>query len=746
MGNSELEGAILSIGLCLSNVLAYSFVIEEDGSIIVRSPLRPGRINQQGHIFQPRLQHSKPSTPTAMPWWPFTTHADFRFARLALSAGMNASQIDEDLAIHHLASDSHVTFRSADELRKVQTRAERLLTPYRRVDYSVPLRGSSPTKDLIDCVVWIMPLMDWILELVLNPEIQKHLHFDSIHKLRKTDGQWVRCVDEPWTADAWSAIQARLPDDGLPICIILYADKALASSFGTKKLYPIIARLGNLPRSIRNARHGVGAGRVVGLLPVLDKAPAGVSASAFANFKCNVWHRGVEKLLDTIRMESLFGYAVELELHRSLNLEKKRWLLFPDIPIVAADLEEQFIMGCLRGTNSVCPCPRCLESGDFLFDLLRSAKLRHSKDVRELMEQAKSSNVTQTKALLHEHSYRPVDNAFMVLSERTDIYQALSYDTLHNDDLGCWGSHLWETLKDYIAENCPPGTSTDFENKIDAVPPWPDLNHYPNALRIAFSDGTKYEDLLRVVLHGTMALPDHASVLVELIRVQAEIRLLGAFEVHTEETVSRGRELVRKFDKLSKACTKRYGNKFNFPKMHMACHLFDDIWQKGAPANFSTKPSEQMHGGLRHAYGMSSKKSSTVDKEILDITQAAAAYELIQAEIDEFTNCAAVQTGEEVDKDDSEEVFHHRSGSRGRATSLELFEAKHADNAACYRLASRIKDFIFDVIPDFIGAGESFESTWDLYLTLSLSFAKLELLSVLLGFVDIINLLQSFRK
>jgi hypothetical protein len=66
---------------------------------------------------------------------------------------------------------------------------------------------------------------------------------------------------------AW---QSSLPDDGLPLNIHLYVDKSVTSSFGTKKLYPVVARLGNLPRDIRNGT-GIGGGRVVGLIPVVRK-------------------------------------------------------------------------------------------------------------------------------------------------------------------------------------------------------------------------------------------------------------------------------------------------------------------------------------------------------------------------------------------------------------------------------------------------------------------------------------------
>lgn len=80
--------------------------------------------------------------------------------------------------------------------------------------------------------------------------------------------------------------QATLPDDGLPICIVLYADKSLASSWGAKKLYPIIARLANLPRSVRNGQ-GVGGGRVVGLLPVVR-----TTSKLMKEYLCNTYTGG----------------------------------------------------------------------------------------------------------------------------------------------------------------------------------------------------------------------------------------------------------------------------------------------------------------------------------------------------------------------------------------------------------------------------------------------------------------------
>ncbi|KAG9123766.1 hypothetical protein FRC07_014025 [Ceratobasidium sp. 392] len=661
--------------------------IYEEGSISVRVQARPGRMVQQDGTMPVIRQHTPDPEATTVPWWPFITHADFRFARVALESGISASQIDEHLSIHHLASDCPLTLHNADELRRIQSRAEHLLAPYEPVEYSVPLRATNP-KDYAT--------------------FTKDLQFDSVQKFRMTEGKWLRFIDEPWTADDWPGIEATLPIDGLLIAIILYADKSLASSWGTKKLYPVIAHLANLPRHICNGR-GVGGGRVVALLPVVEKAPNGLGTTAFANFKCDIWHRGMEKLLDTIRMEAKTGYWVKLELHRAINLGKKMWRLFPAIPIIAADLEEQYVMGCERGTNARCPCPRCTILSELLANLSHSAEFRRSEDVLGMMDCARKLNVGQTEAMLQEQSYRPVLNALSVFDKRTNVFHALSYDTLHNDDLGRWGGHIWPMLKDFISEHCSRSVSNDFEARIAAVPSWPELNHYPSALSMGFSDGGKYKDLLRVVLHGAMALPVQALSLVELTRKQAEIRVLASLEVHTEETIALGHKLISNYHKISLVCNKKYGKSFDFPKNHQLVHLFDDISKKGVTANYSTKPSEQMHGRPRRAYGTSSKKSSTVDSEVLHTTHAFAVYELIQSEIEDWKKSQLDSADDQDGTDDGSDTedIHISLRSRDKPTSTDLLEIKHVADPACQNLGTRIYDIIEELDPLLIQPGHS---------------------------------------
>ncbi|KAG1851625.1 hypothetical protein DFJ58DRAFT_627450, partial [Suillus subalutaceus] len=41
---------------------------------------------------------------------------------------------------------------------------------------------------------------------------------------------------------------------------------------------------------------------------------------------------------------------------------------------------------------------------------------------------------------------------------------------------------------------------------------------------------------------------------------------------------------------------------WNFPKLHMGSHIFDDVEAKGATQNYNTKLNEKMHGSLKDSY------------------------------------------------------------------------------------------------------------------------------------------------
>lgn len=46
-----------------------------------------------------------------------------------------------------------------------------------------------------------------MLELVLDPNLQPLLQFDAVQKFCRLDNEWVRFIDEPWSADNWANTQ-----------------------------------------------------------------------------------------------------------------------------------------------------------------------------------------------------------------------------------------------------------------------------------------------------------------------------------------------------------------------------------------------------------------------------------------------------------------------------------------------------------------------------------------------------------
>jgi len=128
------------------------------------------------------------------------------------------------------------------------------------------------------------------------------------------------------------------------------------SSFGTQKGYPIIVRCANLPSEIRNGK-GIGGGAIVGWLPIVcndyssvlsiltpfiqvDETEENKGKLDSITFKRIVWHQSFQRLLESIKLHSQTGCLVVC----GDGIER---LLFPFIPILSADYEEQYVISIL---------------------------------------------------------------------------------------------------------------------------------------------------------------------------------------------------------------------------------------------------------------------------------------------------------------------------------------------------------------------------------------------------------------
>lgn len=63
-------------------------------------------------------------------------------------------------------------------------------------------RGEEMKYDLWGCDIW-----NWCLELLEDPVYVRQMRWDAIRLSRFNGQEWVRFIDEPWTANRWWILQ-----------------------------------------------------------------------------------------------------------------------------------------------------------------------------------------------------------------------------------------------------------------------------------------------------------------------------------------------------------------------------------------------------------------------------------------------------------------------------------------------------------------------------------------------------------
>ncbi|KAF9789425.1 hypothetical protein BJ322DRAFT_990294, partial [Thelephora terrestris] len=228
------------------------------------------------------VQHTHPADPE--PWLPFNTREDFEFAEIAQQSRLSKGQINALIRLFRKCIDigkEAFTFSNFNDMQKTLTLASERLPKFEKETASATYKGKLQEFD-----VYVRPVWEWIEGMLQDPDLIQHFKWDACHtsKFDAQSNSWVRFYDEPWTGDQFWNIQSDLPPGAKPLLLSLYADKSKLSTFGTKKGYPVIARCANLPVEIRNGK-GLGGGRVVGWLPVIEEDGAESGKTNYVNFK-----------------------------------------------------------------------------------------------------------------------------------------------------------------------------------------------------------------------------------------------------------------------------------------------------------------------------------------------------------------------------------------------------------------------------------------------------------------------------
>ncbi|EIW81648.1 hypothetical protein CONPUDRAFT_165732 [Coniophora puteana RWD-64-598 SS2] len=226
-----------------------------------------------------------------------------------------------------------------------------------------------------------------------------------------------------WTADAFWNLQDQIPEDRKPLTYILYADKAKLSSFGRAKGYPVVARIANLPTSIRNGE-GFGGGRVVGWLPIVKEDKRQRNKPPWAAFKNVVWHKSFERILEDIAAHSKSGCWIRCW----DDIERK---FYPRVLVLSADYEGQCVMALTRGVSSKYPCPICIIPREELSNVANRPvyPLRTRDGVIATLHKARNESRTEGEETLMAEGLRDIDNAFNAV-ESADVHRALPFSNL----------------------------------------------------------------------------------------------------------------------------------------------------------------------------------------------------------------------------------------------------------------------------------------------------------------------------
>ncbi|KAG1838310.1 hypothetical protein F4604DRAFT_1997251 [Suillus subluteus] len=614
---------------------------------------------------------------------------EFEIAELALEACLNNDQTDRLIKFCNRCASwqKKFTFQNHKDIHKRWDAVSHRTTGFTQDVISVPYDDTIRQFDLYYRDLW-----EWAADLLRDPRLFPHMVFDA-QRFSKFDGKtFIRFVDKPFTADAFWNVQSQLPPGGKPLAFVLYADKTRLSSFGTARGYPVVARLANLPVDIRNGQ-GVGSGYVVGWLPIVKEDRDHAGKPSWVNFKNTIWHESFLKILSSLASKSHTGQWFECP----DNIQ--RWF-FLIILILSADYEEQCVISLIRGIKCLWPCPVCLVPHDELLNILKCYPPQTSTHSQEVLKAARAKATAEEKEeKLKEYGLRDVINAFSTMMY-TDVHDALSWDRLHFN-VSLYHDHLWAELQKIIV------------SFYEAFPRWRNLKHLAQVMNISFADGSVYEDISKMVVYAAHEILTEDDcplgyLLLHCIRLFLELDAYAALEVHTTETISAGRHAVQAFSTylqqyIDKSADESDKN-WNFPKLHMCVHIFDNIEAKGATRNYNTKPNEKMHGSLKDSYLLRTNFRD-VAPQILRINHWQVTAESIRrhiSDLDEYESRGSKDSDDPEDSGDVDDLVslddadspHVKLGSRQAVQTFELIEDTHKEDAAFTNFRVKLNDFL----------------------------------------------------
>ncbi|KAF8132645.1 hypothetical protein K438DRAFT_1998510 [Mycena galopus ATCC 62051] len=267
---------------------------------------------------------------------------------------------------------------------------------------------------------------------------------------------------------------------------------------------------------------------------------------------------------------------------------------------------------------------------------------------------------------------------------------------------------IWTKCGDSIERQLFPLVLILVADYEEALPRWRNLNHFQTVTNLSFNDGSKHEDITKMmifaaqnILTSTLGLK-----LLACVRSYQELDIYAGLEIHTADTIATGRQKVQKFGRLLNeyrdACTDtEFEDKnWNFPKAHLQQHLFDDIERKGVTKNFTTKIDESTHGLVRAAY-LQQTNFKNVQPQILRSLHRRMVGKYIRDQLNDLDVSMDDDDLEHSPPADLEVLGNVVVGSKRPFISFLDLEAAMKNDAAFTKFRLRLADFLNVFLPAY---------------------------------------------
>ncbi|GJF00192.1 hypothetical protein PsYK624_164720 [Phanerochaete sordida] len=653
------------------------------------------------------------------PWRPFNSRDDYEFANAVLQSGMKSEQVAVVLDIMHrmVGGQSDFTFKAPRDVDAAWELARSCYPGFKKHDIEVPHKGKPRSYE-----VWARDTEDLVKTMLEDRKLAPHFQWDA-RRMSKWDGEkWEQFWDsEPVTGSYMWDVQSQIPEDGTPLGIYIYADKNKLSTFGTQKGYPVVMRITNLDADVRHGV-GLGGGHVVGFLPDPGDPAGFAGTTSWANHKRRVWHEAVKRIIQPLISDA--DLDLGMAVHCGDGIDR---CFYTFMNIFAGDYEEQAMMTLNRGNNCNYPCPVCHVPHEELKDLSNDYDIRTVDECKAALQ---GRTAGQQEEASRDLGIRPLPSV-MWLWPRTDPFKASSFDELHYFGNGVFGYHCLKELKTRMKDWTADGRAFNIllDEGVMKIPSWRNLTHFDRGFtQISFTDGSKYDDLAKVIVHGCYnVFPKDECLreytLMRLIRNYTFCKTLGGLEVHTEATLKMLEDAILDFGTILEeyeqfAETDLKPKDWNVIKVHLQKHIPRDVRLKGTLVSMTTKQSEKFHGPMRKRY-LNRTNFKKVMQQLAkwDETFFAAAAiresihsweKMMKARRKELAKASKAKSQAEnkpEGKPKGKEAYRWEQiylGARESALTYDGFEKAHTDDPAYDKFRIRLNKFlrIFLNVPD----------------------------------------------